>query len=360
MLIDIWNRKDFRVSRVRRFAPMTFAVAYPLLAHGASIFKSPSLTLASVVILAIAILFKPLTEGRPAAWLLLPLAAAAIIGLRHLDAVSLVLFLPPVLLNVFLAWLFGHTLARNGTPLIERLVRLLQPPGVPAEPAVIRYAGRLTRAWTALFVVLAAVNLGLAACASPGGLLESIGVPAPLPVSRSVWSLFANVLNYVIVAAFFLLEYAYRRRRFPNRPYRNLPEFLRLAAAAGPALAATFGPRPAAEAPGTEGIVSLETLETAFDVPMLHPAFAGHFPGSPVLPAVVLLERVIEAAEKLYGKPVHVAEMPRAKFVSPLAPGDSATIRLRRERAFVHFEVHRGANRVAQGVFRIGDGGTPG
>lgn len=352
MLIDIWNHKDSRVSRVRRFAPVAFAVAYPLLAHGASVLKSPGLTVASVVILAIAMLFKPLTEGRPAAWMILPLVAAAIVGLWRVDAVSLALFLPPVVLNVFLAWLFGHTLARNSTPLIERLVRLLQPPGVPVEPAVIRYAGRLTRAWTALFVLLAAVNLGLAACATPGGLLESIGLPPPLQVSRSVWSLFANVLNYVIVGAFFLLEYAYRRRRYPNRPYRNFPEFLRLAAAAGPALAATFGPR---GAPGAR-----ETLEITLDVPMHHPSFAGHFPGSPVLPAVVLLEYVIEAAEKLYGGPLAIMEMPRAKFVSPLVPGDSATIRLRRESEFVHFEVHRGANRVAQGVFRIAGNGISG
>jgi uncharacterized membrane protein/3-hydroxymyristoyl/3-hydroxydecanoyl-(acyl carrier protein) dehydratase len=339
---------------------MAFAVAYPLLAHGASILKSAGLTVASVVILAIAILFKPLAEGRLAAWLILPLVAAAIVGLWRVDAVALVLFLPPVLLNVFLAWLFGHTLARNSTPLIERLVHLLQPPGAPAEPAVIRYAGRLTRAWTALFVLLATVNLGLASCTTPGGLLESIGVPAPLPVSRSGWSLFANVLNYAIVAAFFLLEYAYRRRRFPNRPYRNLTEFLRLAAAAGPALVATFRPRPASRIPGTEGFFSPGTHEIPLDVPMNHPAFAGHFPGSPVLPAVVLLEQVIEAAERLHGGPITVVEMPRAKFVAPLLPGDSATIRLRRERALVHFEVHRGANRVAQGVFRIADNGISG
>ena len=337
---------------------MAFAVAYPLLAHGASVLKSPGLTLASVVILASAILFRPLTERRPVAWLVLPFVATSIIGLWRLDAVSLVLFLPPVLLNVFLAWLFGHTLARNSTPLIERMVRLLQPPGVPAEPAVIRYAGRLTRAWTAMFVLLAGVNLGLAACATPGGLLDSIGIPAPLPVSQSVWSLFANVLNYVIVAAFFLLEYAYRRRRYPNRPYRNLPEFLRLAAAAGPALAATFASRPAPGNQGTEGVVDQETLEITLDVPTLHPAFAGHFPGSPLLPAVVLLEQVIEAAERLYGGPLAVVELPRAKFVSPLVPGESATIRLRREREFLHFEVQRGENRVAQGVFRIGDSGS--
>jgi uncharacterized membrane protein len=360
MLVDIWNRKHSRVSRVQRFAPVGFAVAYPLLAHGASILQSPGLTLASVVILAIAILFKPLAEGRPAAWLLLPLVAAAIVGLWHVDAVSLVLFLPPVLLNVFLAWLFGHTLVRNSTPLIERLVRLLQPPGVPAEPAIIQYAGRLTRAWTGLFVLLATANLGLAACATPGGLLESIGVPAPLPVNRSIWSLFANVLNYVIVAAFFLLEYAYRRRRYPNRPYRNLPEFLRLAAEAVPALAATFAPRLNPGDLGTEGAVNSQALEVELHVPLQHAAFAGHFPGRPVLPAVVLLEWVIEAAENLYGGPLAIVEMPRAKFVSPLVPGDRATIRLRREREFLHFEVHRGANRVAMGAFRVGDSGTTG
>lgn len=360
MLINIWNRNDFRASRVQRVASVSLAVAYPLLAHGASIFKSPGLTVASVAVLAAAILFKPLTEGRPVAWLVVPVVTAAIVGLWHIDAASLVLFLPPVLLNVFLAWLFGHTLKRNSTPLIERLVRLLQPPGEPPEPAVIRYAGRLTRAWTVLFVLLGIVNLALAACATPGGLLEAIGIRAPIPISRTTWSLFANVLNYVIVAAFFLLEYAYRRRRFPNRPYRNLPEFLRRAVAAGPALAATLGPRPVPPARRVENPPGRETLEITLDVPLDHPAFAGHFPGRPVLPAVVLLERVIEAAEMLCDGPLVVAEMPNAKFVSPLAPGDSATIRLRRERDLVHFEVHRGAIRVAQGVFRIGDRGTSG
>lgn len=360
MLINIWNKNGFRASRVRRVIAVTLAVAFPVLAHGASILKSPGLTIASVAILAAAILFKPLTEGRRPAWLVLPVVVAALIGLWHIDAASLVLFLPPVLLNVFLAWLFGHTLARGSTPLIERLVRLLQPPGEPPESAVIRYAGRLTRVWAALFVMLATVNLGLAACVTPGGLLETIGMQAPLPISRNTWSLFANVLNYAIVAAFFLLEYAYRRRRFPNRPYRNLPEFLRRAVAVGPALAATIGSGRAPAASAADEPLGRETLEIALDVPMDHPAFAGHFPGRPVLPAVVLLERVIEAAEMLCGGPLAIAEMPRVKFVSPLAPGDKSSIRLRRERELVHFEVRRGAIRVAQGVFRIGGGGTSG
>ena len=348
MLMNIWNRKGFGCPRSQRIATLALAIAYPLLAHGASLVGSPALTIASVAVLASAILIRPLTEGRLWSWFALPLVAFAIFGLWRIDAAALVLFLPPIVLNVFLAWLFGHTLVLDRIPLLERMVRLLQPPGEPPAPDVIRYVGRLTRAWTGLFVGLAAVNLGLAACATPGGLLDAAGFRAPFAVSRETWSLFANVVNYAIVAAFFLLEFAYRMRRFPGRPYRNLADFLRRAMAAGPALAATLG----SESPTT----SRETFEFTLDVPIDHPSFAGHFPGRPVLPGVVLLERVIEAAEKLCGGPLAILELPRAKFLSPLVPGDSASIRLRLDSELLHFDVRRGETRISQGVFRIGSG----
>ncbi len=349
-------------SQVRRNTAAALAVAYPLFAHGASLLNSPGLTVASVAILAAAMLVRPMIDGRRWAWLAAPGAVLAIFWLWRADAAALVLYLPPVLLNVFLGWLFGHTLLHGSMPLIERLVRLLQPPGEPPETAVIRYAGRLTWLWTVLFALLGAVNLGLAACVTPGGLFESVGVRSPLAVSRETWSLFANVLNYAIVAVFFILEYAYRRQRFPDRPYRNLPDFLRRAAAAGPALAATFGAgaAPAAKGGSADDREGQETLESTFDVPTEHPAFAGHFPGRPILPGVVLLERVIEEAEKRFGRPLTIAEMPWVKFLSPLAPGDSASIRLKRDRETLHFEVRRGALRIAQGIFRIGADRAPG
>jgi hypothetical protein len=76
--------------------------------------------------------------------------------------------------------------------------------------------------------------LVLALCASPNGILLWLGVQPPVTVPRELWSLFANVLNYVIMAGFFLLEYGYRRYRFPEQPYANMFEFIRRAMAVGP------------------------------------------------------------------------------------------------------------------------------
>lgn len=345
MRIDIWNLRENRWPAAARWIALALAAAYPVLAHGASILGSAGLTLASVIVLAAAMIFRPLTEGHRWAWVALPLAALAILGLWRIEAAALVLFLPPVLLNAFLAWLFGHTLARSSTPLIERVVRLLQPPGLPFEPGVIDYARRLTGLWTGLFLVLGSTSLVLALLATPDGLFERSGIRAAVTVRLETWSLFANVLNYLIVAAVFLAEFAYRRRRFPGRPYRNLPDFLRRMAAIAPVLAASFG-KPVTRA---EGVV----VEAAFTVPVEHPAFAGHFPGRPVFPAVALLDTVIEAAGSRLGSQIAVAGLPRAKFLVPLEPGDTGTIRLERRADRIAFQVSRGAQRVAEGVLRL-------
>ena len=62
------------------------------------------------------------------------------------------------------------------------------------------------------------------------------GVEPPVRVSQEAWSLFANVIGYLLVAAFFVIEYAYRRQRFPRQPYRNILDFLIRVLAAMPRL----------------------------------------------------------------------------------------------------------------------------
>ena len=80
---------------------------------------------------------------------------------------------------------------------------------------------------------LALLNLLLALIAVPDGLLARFGVAAPLSITRTQWSWFANLCNYGIVGGFFLLEYQLRKRHFPGR-YKNFLDFGRRMAALGP------------------------------------------------------------------------------------------------------------------------------
>ncbi len=59
-----------------------------------------------------------------------------------------------------------------------------------------------------------------------------------------------------------------------------------------------------------------------------HPCLAGHFPGNPVVPGVVILETVVHAFAEW--QPDHpVIGMPMVKFLAPLRPDHAFTIGFR-------------------------------
>jgi len=58
-----------------------------------------------------------------------------------------------------------------------------------------------------------------------------------------------------------------------------------------------------------------------------HPALPGHFPGRPVVPGVVVLDRVLAAIEAAHG-PLAALRLPQVKFVRPLLPGETARVEL--------------------------------
>ena len=67
-----------------------------------------------------------------------------------------------------------------------------------------------------------------------------------------------------------------------------------------------------------------------------HPALAGHFPGNPVVPGVLLLERVAAAWKSWRGARVGKLD---AKFMRPLRPDEDAVIGLCEGSAGVRFSV---------------------
>lgn len=221
---------------IARYLSALLALAYPVTAWFAVARHSFSLTLIAMTLLVSAVLVPALIRGRLAAWIALPCVAVCLWLLAHAQLQLLPLYAPPVLIPAFLSWVFGHTLARDHTPLIAQLVQLLHPPHDPIDADVWPYTRRLTLAWTLLLAAIAAVNLLLALLVEPDGLLMAAGVVPPLTVPQKVWSLFANAIGYLLIAGFFVIEYAYRRRRFPQQPYRNFLDFIGRTIAVSPRL----------------------------------------------------------------------------------------------------------------------------
>jgi len=212
---------------------LLMGVSYPLLAHLATLSARPGLIAASISLLVVLVLLPALREGRLLAWAVLVGAVYGVyVALASGTALSLLL-LPPVLLNGFMAWVFGRTLRKGRMPLIERAARAMRGPGAQLDDDVVAYARGVTQAWTALFVVLAGVNLALALIARPAGLLGVAGFDPAVSVPLSAWSLFANVLSYLLIAALFAIEFVVRARRFPQQPYSGLIDFTRRLAAQG-------------------------------------------------------------------------------------------------------------------------------
>lgn len=59
-----------------------------------------------------------------------------------------------------------------------------------------------------------------------------------------------------------------------------------------------------------------------------HPSLAGHFPGHPVVPGVVMLGEIMKAVRETTTENIEFVGMPSAKFLSPLNPGEPLRIRL--------------------------------
>lgn len=143
-----------------------------------------------VSILASALAVMPIVFGL---WLIWPFVV---------DNAAILYFVQHVGTNALLAWVFGHTLMAESTPLIVSFARIVDPV-LPAEMEV--YARKVTLAWTLFFVATCVISIMLF-------------MAAPL----SVWSTFAVLLQWPTVVIFFVGEYALRRYLFRQFAHASL------------------------------------------------------------------------------------------------------------------------------------------
>ena len=197
---------------------IALAVAYAVLAHAASARGDARLAAAALLVLVALVLVAPLLKLRPWAFALAAASTAAVWWLHARGLVALPLLLVPVVFVALVAWVFARSLRPGRVPLITRIVSALDgeaPERLPADVAA--YARGLTAIWAALLAAMGLANLVLAMLASPGGLLARMGLASPWPITHEQWSWVANLLGYGVIGGFFVLEFQWRRRRFPER-----------------------------------------------------------------------------------------------------------------------------------------------
>lgn len=87
---------------------------------------------------------------------------------------------------------------------------------------------------------------------------------------------------------------------------------------------------------------------THWTVPLDHPAFAGHFPGTPILPGVVLLDIALQIiAGEIAPDQCEIASV---KFLSPAVPGEELTIRHTVSAGgTIRFDINAGMRKIAVG-----------
>ncbi|MFN2542465.1 MAG: hypothetical protein ABR514_09920 [Chthoniobacterales bacterium] len=68
-------------------------------------------------------------------------------------------------------------------------------------------------------------------------------------------------------------------------------------------------------------------FEVCRTIPADHPSLPGHFPGAPIVPAVVILDEVLAALNESRAD-ARLVGIPAVKFLAPLRPEQPFTIRL--------------------------------
>jgi 3-hydroxymyristoyl/3-hydroxydecanoyl-(acyl carrier protein) dehydratase len=85
-----------------------------------------------------------------------------------------------------------------------------------------------------------------------------------------------------------------------------------------------------------------------------HPSFAGHFPGAPVLPGVVLLDEAIRAIELADGGEPRCWRVGSVKFLRAVAPGQPLALEQEHlASGTIRFTILSGGQPVATGALSL-------
>jgi hypothetical protein len=202
-------------------------IGYALLALLGGVLHRPALGFAAIVLL-LAAMGLPVLRRRSgigiALWLVFAVAmiAAALSG--HLQLAFSAL---PILILFALGTLFARSLRPGREPLIARCIRVVEGEHRLALPGVARYARGITLYWACVLAVQAAVLTALLFCATPGGVLDALGVRVPFAIPRDALAWYPEAGCWAVLILAFAAEYAVRRWSLRGIPHPPVSGFIR-------------------------------------------------------------------------------------------------------------------------------------
>ena len=104
-----------------------------------------------------------------------------------------------------------------------------------------------------------------------------------------------------------------------------------------------------------------DTDTDTYAIDAKHPAFAGHFPGQPVLPGVVLLSLVMRSVLRRTAWRQRLGERPaieQVKFLAAVGPGERVRVRLSEHGTGLAFECHADTRLAARGRLGVEPGAS--
>lgn len=103
----------------------------------------------------------------------------------------------------------------------------------------------------------------------------------------------------------------------------------------------------------------MNDIVLSLSIPLDHPSFAGHFPGQPIVPGVVLLDEVMQACSRHVpgwgqASTTHI-EIPVCKFLRPVLPGATLELTLSpgMQPGTLNFRLQEAEKTVASGSLRL-------
>lgn len=162
-------------------------VVYPLVVYLGFGRWSP----AWLAVLLAVLMFLRAAGGRDPAWLAAGIGALLLAGIAGLHDSWLPLKLYPVMVSAVLLAVFGASLWR-GPSIVERIARMREP---QLPPEAVAYTRKVTMAWCGFFVCNGMVSAATA-----------------LWASERIWVLYNGLLSYLLMGAFFAVEWLLRQR----------------------------------------------------------------------------------------------------------------------------------------------------